>query len=113
MTGNGVALNSAQKLQAIFILQEALSNVRKHAKASTVFISVKNGEDFEMKIMDDGIGIDPQLLESRKQRHVGLSIMKERAQRISANIEIESEPNQGTTVRFFLPRTKRAAISGD
>ena len=65
-----------------------------------------------MKIMDDGVGIDSQLLESRKQRHVGLSIMKERAQRISASIEIESELNQGTTVRFFLPRAKRAALNG-
>ena len=73
---------------------------------------MKNGEDFEMKIMDDGVGIDSQLLESRKQRHVGLSIMKERAQRISASIEIESELNQGTTVRFFLPRAKRVALNG-
>ena len=75
-------------------------------------VIVGNGEDFEMKIMDDGVGIDSQLLESRKQRHVGLSIMKERAQRISASIEIESELNQGTTVRFFLPRAKRVALNG-
>ncbi len=111
MTGNGLSLTSAQKLQAIFILQEALSNVRKHAHASTVLVSIKNGDSFEMKIMDDGIGIDPQLLESRKQRHVGLSIMRERAQKISARIEIESEPNQGTTVKFILPREVRQPLT--
>ena len=106
----GAALSSTQKLQIIFILQEALSNVRKHAQAQTVMVTVRNAEDFEMSVMDDGVGIDPQLLEERKQSHVGLSIMRERAQRIQANITIESEPGQGTTVRFTLPHEVRQRI---
>lgn len=103
----GKELTSAQKLQVIFILQEALSNVRKHAKAQTVMVNIRNTEQFEMTVMDDGIGIDPKVLEERKQSHVGLSIMRERAQKVKAHIEIESEMDQGTTVRLILPKEGR------
>lgn len=103
----GKELTSAQKLQVIFILQEALSNVRKHAKAQTVMVNIRNMEQFEMTVMDDGIGIDPKVLEERKQSHVGLSIMRERAQKVKAHIEIESELDQGTTVRLILPKEGR------
>mgnify|MGYP005929962613 CR=1 FL=1 len=108
--GDGLPLTHAQKLQAIFILQEALSNVRKHAKAENVLVTVRNKDDFEMTIMDDGVGIDPELLEARKQRHVGLSIMKERAQRVSGQIFIDSEKDQGTTVKFLLSKDERTPI---
>lgn len=104
MQNEGADLTSAQKLQMIFILQEALSNVRKHARAQTVMVNVRNGKQFEMTVMDDGVGIDPLLLAERKQSHVGLSIMRERAQKVNAHIEIESEIDQGTTVRLILPR---------
>lgn len=103
----GKELTSAQKLQVIFILQEALSNVRKHARAQTVMVNIRNTEQFEMTVMDDGIGIDPKVLEERKQSHVGLSIMRERAQKVKACIEIESELDQGTTVRLILPKEGR------
>ncbi len=110
LLGNGLPLSSEQKLQAIFILQEALSNVRKHAQAETVMVTVKNEDDFSMTIMDDGIGIDERLMQERKQRHVGLSIMQERAQKVSGSIEIESEHQVGTTVRFTLPKEVRQAL---
>ena len=105
---DGMTLSSTQKLQVIFILQEALSNVRKHARARTVMVNIRNDDSrFEMTVMDDGIGIDPQLLSERKQSHVGLSIMRERAQKVNAQIEIESEIDQGTTVKLILPKEGR------
>lgn len=110
LLGNGLPLSSDQKLQAIFILQEALSNVRKHAHAETVLVTVRNEEDFSMTIMDDGVGIDERLMQERQQRHVGLSIMQERAQKVSGSIEIESETHVGTTVRFILPKEVRQAL---
>lgn len=103
----GSDLTSAQKLQVIFILQEALSNVRKHAHAQTVMVNIRNNENFEMTVMDDGVGIDPKVLNERKQSHVGLSIMRERAQKVNARIEIESDIDQGTTVRLILPKEGR------
>ena len=110
LLGNGLPLSSDQKLQAIFILQEALSNVRKHAHAETVLVTVRNEDDFSMTIMDDGVGIDERLMQERQQRHVGLSIMQERAQKVSGSIEIESETHVGTTVRFTLPKEVRQAL---
>ena len=110
LLGNGLPLRSDQKLQAIFILQEALSNVRKHAHAETVLVTVRNEDDFSMTIMDDGVGIDERLMQERQQRHVGLSIMQERAQKVSGSIEIESEYQGGTTVRFMLPKEVRQAL---
>jgi two-component system nitrate/nitrite sensor histidine kinase NarX len=110
LLGNGLPLSSDQKLQAIFILQEALSNVRKHAHAETVLVTVRNEADFSMTIMDDGVGIDERLMQERQQRHVGLSIMQERAQKVSGSIEIESESQVGTTVRFKLPKEVRQAL---
>ena len=104
----GKSLTSAQKLQVIFILQEALSNVRKHARAQTVMVNIRNNDQFEMTVMDDGIGIDLKLLSERKQSHVGLSIMRERAQKVNARIEIDSEIDQGTTVRLILPKEGRS-----
>lgn len=103
----GSDLTSAKKLQVIFILQEALSNVRKHAHAQTVMVNIRNNENFEMTVMDDGVGIDPKVLNERKQSHVGLSIMRERAQKVNARIEIESDIDQGTTVRLILPKEGR------
>lgn len=103
----GSDLTSAQKLQVIFILQEALSNVRKHAHAQTVMVNIRNNENFEMTVMDDGVGIDPKVLNERKQSLVGLSIMRERAQKVNARIEIESDIDQGTTVRLILPKEGR------
>ena len=100
--GSGQALSSQEKLQAIFILQEALSNVRKHAQAKNVLVTVNTLKDFTLTIMDDGIGIDADLLESRKLYHVGLSIMRERASSVDGQVSIESEADAGTTVRFVL-----------
>ena len=100
---DGMTLSSTQKLQVIFILQEALSNVRKHARARTVMVNIRNDDSrFEMTVMDDGIGIDPQLLSERKQSHVGLSIMRERAQKVNAQIEIEFEIDKGINVKYVF-----------
>ena len=109
MLGNGLPLDPQQQLQVIFILQEALSNVRKHAQAQHVSIDIRNEADFVMTIRDDGCGFDEQRFEARKSRHVGLSIMQERAARIHGNIAIRPLPRNGTEVRLTLPHTERQA----
>jgi two-component system nitrate/nitrite sensor histidine kinase NarX len=93
----------------IFILQEALSNVRKHAQAHRVDIDIDNHDDFVMRISDDGCGFDAAVLAARQARHVGMSIMQERASRINARIQIENRDGGGTTVTLTLPHTERQA----
>lgn len=109
-SGNGPSLNPQQQLQVTFILQEALSNIRKHAKCSLVKVAFKNDEQFIMTIADNGCGFDKEAIERKKPRHVGMSIMAERAAQISATIEINSIPNQGTTITLTIPKEQRGIL---
>ena len=104
---DGRTLNDDEQLQIIFILQESLSNIRKHAKAQPVKISMLNQQNFTLSIEDDGIGFNLQHLHKLSGEHVGLGIMQERARRINANLDIQSQPEQGTTVTLTLPQHKR------
>ena len=104
----GPELTDRQKVQVIFIIQEALSNVRKHARASHVNVVVENYDDLRVVVEDDGVGIDEKLVESRKGRHVGLSIMSERASRIGAEVTVERASEEGgTRVVLFLAAKDR------
>src|SRR5690606_7480273 len=98
-----------QQLQVLFILQEALSNVRKHAEASRVRVWLRNNRDFELEIADNGIGYDPDEVGQRVDSHIGLHIMRERAARLNAVIKLSSRPGAGATVRLVLPRDERRA----
>ena len=104
--GKGAPLKMEQELQFIFVLQESLSNIRKHAQASDVTIKIHNDADFVMEILDNGVGFD---VKQTKQTSVGLKIMLERAARIQANLTISSQPGQ-TQVRLALPASQRQLL---
>ena len=72
-------LTDKQQLQVIFIMQEALANVRKHSHATDVRIVIDSRSDFTLTVMDNCFGIDMELLKQRCKRHVGMNIMRERA----------------------------------
>ncbi len=107
--GEGAPLSTDEQLQVLFILQEALSNIRKHASARIVSVSVQNDLDFSMLIHDDGVGFELEALGLKGEGHVGVKIMQERAQRIQANWEIRSAPGNGTDIALTLPRAVRRA----
>lgn len=91
------------KVQLLRVIQEALTNVRKHARAHTVQIrfQVKN-EQVQFYITDDGCGFDRE--EAAKQPdHFGLTIMQERLKEIGGNLAIQSELQQGTTLCVTVP----------
>jgi two-component system nitrate/nitrite sensor histidine kinase NarX len=107
---NGAPLPAEQQLQVLFILQEALSNVRKHAQASQVTVNINNHRDFELKIEDDGCGFDSAAVEARTDKqHVGLNIMQERASRLNAELDIQSSAGVGTRLHLLLRRSERQA----
>ncbi|AXE31945.1 NarX [Chromobacterium phragmitis] len=109
LSGEGKPLDPQQQLQVFFILQEALSNIRKHAAASAVKVEIDNGASFRMRISDNGRGFSPEQMAAKAARHVGVSIMQERANRIHSQIQIRSEPDQGTTVELTLPKEERTS----
>lgn len=106
---DGAPLHPDQQLQVLFILQEALSNVRKHAYASKVTVRIDNHRDFGMSIRDDGEGYDPQEVAERSETHVGLSIMRERAARLGGQLQMCSALGQGTEVSLYLSQSDRLA----
>ncbi len=105
------ALDPEQQLQVLFILQEALSNVRKHAQAENVTITVQLGRDFRLVVEDDGRGFDPDVVAAKSDGQFGLHVMRERAQRISGKLAITSQPGDGVRVELALPRPVEARPS--
>jgi signal transduction histidine kinase len=103
-----VSLSSIAEVQLVCILQEALTNVRKHARARHVCVTIMNtdgGENgfFEMSVEDDGVGFIP--VES-KQRF-GLTIMRERADSVDGEIAVTSNPGGGSRITVRLPCIQR------
>ena len=107
--GHGLPLSNDEQLQIIFILQESLSNIRKHARAGQVKLEIANEQDFTLTISDNGVGFDTGRLKNLAGDHVGLGIMHERARRIHAELDVQSQPLQGTTITLTLPHQKRTA----
>jgi two-component system nitrate/nitrite sensor histidine kinase NarX len=95
------------QLQILFIVQEALSNIRKHAHADTVLVRLSDDQDFSLAISDNGVGFDA--VSAAGEARVGLHIMRERALRINADLSVESRPGVGATVRLRVPGTCRRA----
>ncbi|MEM5425559.1 type IV pili methyl-accepting chemotaxis transducer N-terminal domain-containing protein [Paraburkholderia ferrariae] len=106
---DGPPLPPDQQLQVLFVLQEALSNARKHAQALHVQVSVVNARDFRLTIEDDGVGYDPADIASRGESHVGFHIMHERARRLAAVLTLQSAPGRGARVELVLPAASRMA----
>ena len=101
VSGHAVPLHSDTQLQVLHVIQEALSNVRKHAKASEVTVTITKGTPWRFAVRDNGLGfIERQAKDT--DTHVGLQIMRERAERIGAKVEIESERGVGSTVTIEL-----------
>jgi PAS domain S-box-containing protein len=92
------------EVQLLRILQEALTNVRKHAGARRVQIEFDCEDDrAHITVKDDGQGFDPSQHSSGTGEHVGLRVMCERAEEIGGNLSLHSEPGQGTVVAVCVP----------
>jgi PAS domain S-box-containing protein len=90
------------------ITQEALNNIAKHAFANHVSVLLESREqNLILIIEDDGRGFDPEKLETPREsgRGLGLLGMQERASLIGGDVEIESRPDNGTTIYVRIPIT--------
>jgi len=85
------------------ILQEALTNVARHARAQVVGVVLKHeGTMLELVVRDDGVGFDAGAVLSEASG-LGLHGMQERVALLGGSVEIESRPGRGTTVRARIP----------
>ena len=99
--GEGLPLPSDVQVQVLHVVQEALSNIRKHAQASQVTLTVDKGPHWRFSVSDNGRGFDAELQPDAS--HVGLNIMRERASRIGADVHVQSVLGAGSTVTLTLP----------
>jgi signal transduction histidine kinase len=93
----------ARDRELLRIAQEALQNALRHAQARHVHVRLaqQNGHVL-LEVTDDGVGFDPDAPDLRSRR-LGLTSMEERAERIGARLEIESERGKGTAVKLEAP----------
>jgi signal transduction histidine kinase len=100
-------LSTSQQIALLNIIQEALSNVREHADATKVQITVSLGEHgVEAKITDDGRGFDlePTLVRAAREGRIGLLAMNERVRLLGGQCRIDSRPGGPTVVSVALER---------
>ena len=109
MQGDGMPLAPDMQIQVLHIVQEALSNVRKHARAGHVWLDVQKQPQWRVEVRDDGLGFSGQNGRQDETR-VGLRIMAERAERLGALFEVLSTPGRGTSVVLTLPPVTTPAL---
>lgn len=98
----------AAGVQLLRVIQEALTNARKHSGAHTLRVSVeKDTSEACVTIADDGHGYDAGRLESGDGKHFGLVFMRERMEQIGGSIQVESTPGEGTTLKLNVPIRKQ------
>jgi PAS domain S-box-containing protein len=86
------------------ITQEAISNARKHARASSIRVTAStDGNGVSIRVSDDGSGFDVGSLDRPEPGHLGLVTMMERAELMGGWCRVSSEPGEGTTVGCWLP----------
>jgi two-component system, NarL family, nitrate/nitrite sensor histidine kinase NarX len=98
-------LPRAAEVQVLRIVQEALSNVRKHSKAHAVRLMLREEPAgmYRVLVEDDGVGIEERSSPARPGEHVGLCIMEERARCLGGKLRVESEAGEGTRVLLTFP----------
>ncbi len=106
ISGAEERLPSTLELPLFRIVQEALSNVSKHAQASLVWIGLDLTQDEAVRLIvrDNGLGFGPDRLEEAVHgRHLGLKQMHERVEKAGGTLVVNSQPGQGTEVRVVFP----------
>ncbi|HYI24498.1 MAG TPA: GAF domain-containing sensor histidine kinase [Thermomicrobiales bacterium] len=101
------ATNPLSPLAALHLqrlVQEALTNIRKHANATQVSITIEDsGPDLRVAIVDNGEGFDPNEIGRGTFPRFGLSTMRERAEASGGEFRLVSSPGRGTTIEVTLP----------
>jgi signal transduction histidine kinase len=94
------------------IAQEALVNVRKHARATKVEIALaEDDEGYTLQVRDDGVGFEPSEISDPSLGHIGLTSMRERASLAGGWFRIESTGGSGTIAEAWIPRVEEGAAA--
>lgn len=116
VTGDEDQLPQEVQVTLLRVTQEALTNVRKHARASDVTVTLSRMEDLVvLDVQDDGAGFDPAEvitgLHEDRDGSFGLRAMRERIERLGGELLVESAPGEGTTLAVQLPLSTDSAAT--
>jgi two-component system nitrate/nitrite sensor histidine kinase NarQ len=102
---SSLELGANEQVHILQLIREAVLNAMKHAQASFIKVTCFEDENalVTVKIKDDGVGFDQNI---QKLDHYGMSIMKERAARLNAELAIDSAENDGCEVVLTFQRSK-------
>ncbi len=102
---------ATDEVQLLRIVQEALTNVRKHSGATSVSVNLEhaNGQ-LSVNVNDNGVGFDPHDLPASGGPQFGLRVMEERVQSLGGRFSIQPNPAGGTTVSVLVPLTRRRSM---
>jgi signal transduction histidine kinase/ligand-binding sensor domain-containing protein len=103
VVGDGRDLHPVVRDEIYRIGYEAIRNACRHSTGGAVDVMLEYARDLTLRIRDDGVGIDPAVLEKGKEGHFGLPGMRERAARIGGRFAIETAPRSGTAVTLIVP----------
>lgn len=113
--GSQPELKPVISLTVFRIVQEALNNVAKHAKANTVVMQLEFlDENLRLFVYDDGVGFDTARLNERNEdvsSGFGLVSMRERIELLGGDMRISSEPGKGTRLNTIIPFTREEEVS--
>ncbi len=105
-------LPGATEIQLLRIIQEALSNVRKHAGAGSATVSLElAGDELRLEVADDGRGFDPDSPARTGWPRFGLQTMRERAHALGGTFELRSSPGAGTSIVVGVPVAGREEVA--
>jgi len=111
---DGLKIASSVQASIFRIAQEALTNVRKHARTQRVRVELSvEDQSLLLRVQDWGQGFDALLIQKDEAEHLGLVSMQERAQMINGVCKIESELGKGTSVEVRIPLVSLAQRSED
>jgi signal transduction histidine kinase len=85
------------------ISYEAIRNACAHSMSTQLEVGLNYSQELTVRVRDNGVGIDPAVLEKGKQGHFGLQGMRERAARIGSKLTVVSSPSAGTEVTLVVP----------
>jgi signal transduction histidine kinase/ligand-binding sensor domain-containing protein len=103
VVGDGMDLHPVVLDEIYRIGYEAIRNAGRHSRGREVDVMLEYAHDLTLRIRDDGVGINPAVLEQGKDGHFGLRGMRERAARIGGRLAIEPVPRSGTAVTLIVP----------
>jgi signal transduction histidine kinase len=103
VTGHAKEMHPVVRDEIYRVGYEAIRNACTHSRGSRLEVGLKYGHDLALHVKDNGIGIDPAILDQGKEGHFGLQGMREQVERIRGKLTIASSADSGTEITVIVP----------